>query len=493
MRSAWLALPALAGALCLFDCRAPTEILLEVTTDAQCADVHETAIYVGTVAAVDSSRSAAKTNACRSGRIGSLVITPKSSDDDEVAIKVVTGLQPRLAEECAGGGQGCIVARREIRFVPNTTLKIPVVMRQSCAGVSCGRDETCVDGKCYSAKCGQGIDCSTPNTPLLDAGGSDDGGAAEASNDASPKDAGPDNYVEAGPPPLSCSNNLSCAGASCCESLPVVGGEKSSMGSGGNDEKPVHDNIVDSFYLDRFEVTVGRFRNFVAAYGAWPKPNANDGAHPKIPNSGWDPAFNAMLPATAAEWTTRLTTGCNGGAPTWRGSPGSSVEEARPINCVTWYEAFAFCIWDRGRLPTESEWEYAAAGGAQNRQCPFDGNCDPFKLPNTSCTGAFPLSSCDYNDILTVGARSGDTARWGQQDMGGNIIEWTLDLYANPYTCTGAPNCANVGAGLTDAGSAQRTARAGSWRGGFSDTRSANRNGFAADRRDDTVGIRCAR
>jgi len=39
------------------------------------------------------------------------------------------------------------------------------------------------------------------------------------------------------------------------------------------------------------------------------------------------------------------------------------------INCITWYEAMAFCIWDGGYLPTEAEWD-ALRGGARTNGYP---------------------------------------------------------------------------------------------------------------------------
>ena len=57
---------------------------------------------------------------------------------------------------------------------------------------------------------------------------------------------------------------------------------------------------------------------------------------------------------------------CYPGYQTWLDTPGTPTEEDYPINCIDWYEAFAFCIWDGGYLPTEAEWGYAAAGGQQS-------------------------------------------------------------------------------------------------------------------------------
>ncbi len=217
-----------------------------------------------------------------------------------------------------------------------------------------------------------------------------------------------------------------CQGESCCASTRVPGGTfMMGRGDTGTDacpdrescypeEQPEHEVTLDAFYLDKYEVTVGRFREFVEQYYGT-APTAGAGAHPSIPGTGWDSAWNAELPADEATLVTSLN--CFATYQKWTNEVGDN--EAKPIDCVSWYEAFAFCIWDGGRLPTEAEWEFAAAGGDENRLYPWGATAPDCALANSyECT----------DDVDPVGSHTG-IGRWGHHDLAGNAWEWTFDWY----------------------------------------------------------------
>lgn len=271
---------------------------------------------------------------------------------------------------------------------------------------------------------------------------------------------------------LSCrnANGTACPGGSCCETLDVAGGTFNRR----NDTKiPA---TVTSFYLDRLEVTVARFRAFVAAGGATQAqpPAAGVGAHPKLGGaSGWQGGWNTFLPADVAALQTSLANG------TWTDQPGAN--ELRAITKMSWFVAFAFCAWDGGRLPTYAELNYAGAGGNEQRVYPWSVPAISTTIDTTyasyDCAGTLPARSCPLSycsnnvankpcdalacsagggscvnppctgcsntlDVTTVGSYAKGKGRFGQLDLAGNVDEFVLDVAQDrkedyvPMPCT---------------------------------------------------------
>ncbi|MCU0694375.1 MAG: formylglycine-generating enzyme family protein [Polyangiaceae bacterium] len=281
-----------------------------------------------------------------------------------------------------------------------------------------------------------------------------------------------------------------CQGKNCCEDILVPGGTfpmgRSDSGTdqdakGNSDEQPEHDVAVSAFRLETFEVTVGRIRAYVEQYDGTTPPSGA-GAHPLIVGSGWQTGWNQNLPQTQADLVDRLK--CHASSShdiTWTDTAGAN--EAYPINCLSWYDAFAFCAWDGGRLPTEAEWEYAAAGGSDNRLYPWGQASPSAAYANYTKSNRSPL--------VEVGSHPAGAGRWGHQDLAGSMWEWGLDSYdAGWYSGGGSvcDNCANLS---TDD---VRTSRGGGWAGPAETLRAAIRAGGAVS----TLtlideGVRCAR
>jgi formylglycine-generating enzyme required for sulfatase activity len=243
---------------------------------------------------------------------------------------------------------------------------------------------------------------------------------------------------------------------------------------------------VADFYLDKYEITVGRFRAFVnAGMGTQTSPPASGaGAHPLITGSGWESTWNSYLPADTPGLTSAMK--CDSDYQTWTDTAGSN--ESQPQNCLDWYTAFAFCAWDGGRLPTEAEWNYAASGGSEQRYYPWSS-------PPTSTTiddsyAVYCGGSC--NSIQKVGSKSpkGD-GKWGQADLAGNLVEWTLDWYWESYP-TPCDNCAALTSPLGSA-NLGRVVLGGGDNSSTSNLRSAEGAVDAPGIRGSGFGVRCAR
>jgi formylglycine-generating enzyme required for sulfatase activity len=267
---------------------------------------------------------------------------------------------------------------------------------------------------------------------------------------------------------------------------------------------------ISAFELDVFEVTVGRFRAFVESGAATQAhaPTAGTGAHPKLPGSGWHDEWDLRLPQDISQ----LTSSLNGGKSTWTDAAGAN--EHLPINNVQWLQAFAFCAWDGGRLPTLAELSFAATGGDEQRMFPWGStipspstaavqaafNCN-FKLPVRTC--GTTCSGCDFTDIAPVGSLPDGVGKFGQLDLAGNVTELTLDLADPPDEARPPPVCDDCAVVLTTdpdkaiIGTKQFTAQffslGGSWDGSGGFLQSSSYTHRKYDERQDSAGFRCAR
>ncbi len=288
-----------------------------------------------------------------------------------------------------------------------------------------------------------------------------------------------------------------------CESYLVPGGTFLR----GND--PLHEDAgapasITTFRLDAFEVDLARFRPFVTAVilgTGLPDPGKgihrnvagdkglNGGGDAGVYETGWDPAWSSMFPTEEQQWDDNLN--CAYRADVWVASPTSNVfNEARPINCVTWYEAYAFCIWDGGFLPSEAEWNYAAAGGAAQRLYPW-GSTDPDTTSQYAVYGCLYPQATAFNEVTDDNISNIDllpmgVGEFGQWALAGNMAEWTLDFY-NPIYPTPCTDCAE----LTPSG--QRVFRGGSFDRAKALLETSSRVPSDPTLRSQDVGFRCAR
>jgi len=185
-----------------------------------------------------------------------------------------------------------------------------------------------------------------------------------------------------------------------------------------DNEKWAHRVEIEPFRIARAAVSNGDYLEFVQADG-YRKPEYWD-------KEGWQWRQQAGLEQPvywrqdADGWKIRRFDG-------W---------EALPMNAalihVSWHEARAFCRWAGRRLPTEAEWEVAAAAepaadgqslAARKRRFPWGD--EPPRADQANLDG-YALGTVD------VGAHAAGDSAFGCRQMIGNVWEWTQDTFA-PY------------------------------------------------------------
>jgi hypothetical protein len=160
----------LAPLSALVQCRQPTEITLDVTSDAPCPLEHTEVSAAAAAADLASATPRVTTSRClvtpSGAEIGSLVLVPNGDSNALVAL----GVRTTLAD-----GRS-ITARRVLRYVAHTPLTLPIFLETSCAGIECSATDTCRAGVCVSAS----VECSGGSCDLVADAGVDGAVALDA-------------------------------------------------------------------------------------------------------------------------------------------------------------------------------------------------------------------------------------------------------------------------------------------------------------------------
>ncbi|HPS31548.1 MAG TPA: SUMF1/EgtB/PvdO family nonheme iron enzyme [bacterium] len=195
-----------------------------------------------------------------------------------------------------------------------------------------------------------------------------------------------------------------------------------------SNELPYHEVTLSAYKIDKYEVTAGEYQECVAA-GDCSEAHYDDSTCYIYDGNSWVQGI----------------------------APDSFREKNKPVVCVEWSQAAAYCKWAGKRLPTEAEWEKAARG-TEGAKYPWGNepkvSCDYAVMSDSNAGG----DGCGTGGTMTVGSIEKGKSPYGAYDMIGNVWEWTNDWYGETYYKT-APSENPAGPEYGD----YRVSRGGSW------------------------------
>ena len=262
----------------------------------------------------------------------------------------------------------------------------------------------------------------------------------------------------------------------------VMGSPADENGHQDSEEPQRRVRIDSGFAIGQGEVSVGQFREFVAA-----TKYVSD-AETIGSGTVYEEATGRVSDRRGVDWRNDYR--------------GERASDNLPVINVSWNDAQAYVGWLSARtgkayrLPTEAEFEYALRAGSATRFAWGDGDPDRVignftgegdRSPSKrSWTSAFPRYSDGYWGPAPV--RSFAANHFGLFDMEGNVSEWVADCWHDNYTRAPRDSSAWINPGCE-----RHVVRGGSWGSDPDQVRSAFRIAARSDTRSARVGFRVAR
>ncbi len=205
-----------------------------------------------------------------------------------------------------------------------------------------------------------------------------------------------------------------------------------------NDAQPIHRVYVDGFWMDKTDVTNDEFEKFVKATGyktiaeiAPTKEQFPDAPEENLVagSTVFTPTTNAVALDDYFQWW-RYVHGANWRHPT---GPDSDIKGKGnyPVVQIAYADAAAYAKWAGKRLPTESEWEFAARGGLTGRMFAWGNDLKPGgKWMANIYEGEFPMKDTGEDGFAGIAPVAQFPPNgYGLYDMAGNVWQWCSDWY----------------------------------------------------------------
>lgn len=218
--------------------------------------------------------------------------------------------------------------------------------------------------------------------------------------------------------------------------------------------------VLSPYAIDRTEVTRAQYAEFLQATGY-------------------------RLPSVDETWAE------DGYA--WSGATPDPALAQHPVVLVSWYDAREYCRWRGARLPTDAEWERAALGAA-GRAWPWGETWDPLRLNHGQAAAPYFDDSDGFLKTSPVGSFPSGATPEGLLDTFGNAWEWTADAWGGSWQqFSGGDEGGLLVDPHTEGMALYRGARGGSYYFDLTLNQDGERNGFLAELRRKTSGLRCAK